>query len=148
MQPSELRERVLEDHARLRRDLAELERLASCVREQPGRLEELRRNAEALLMQLQTHMRWEESHLVPALRDTDAWGRERAERLIDEHGEQREVIDLVVEQLWDGKRSAVLVGRDVVRLIGLLLEDMAAEEGWLDERVLGDEVIGFQVETG
>jgi len=146
MRMSEVKQRVLEDHAQLRRDLTQLEELAIGVRRQPSRLEALRSNAEALLTRLHAHMRWEESYLLPALRLAGAWGRERAERLIDEHSEQRELIEMVVEQLWDGKRSAALVARDVVRLIGLLTEDMDEEEKLLDERVVSDDIVG--VETG
>lgn len=148
MRPNELRERVLEDHSRLRRHLTRLEELANSVRDQPEKVEVLRGEAEALLTRLHAHMRWEESWLLPALRCADAWGRERAERLVDEHSEQREILDIVVEQLWDGERSAALMARDLVRLVGLLREDMEAEEGWLDERALGDEVIALGVETG
>jgi iron-sulfur cluster repair protein YtfE (RIC family) len=139
MRASEVRQRVSEQHTQLRHDLARLERLAHSAREKPSELEALRMDAEALLERLHEHMRWEEAHLLPMLRRAGAWGREQAERLIDEHSEQRELLDIVVELLWDAKRSAALVGRDIVRLVALLLEDMAAEEALLDERMLDQE---------
>ena len=147
MRAIEVRQRVIEQHALLRRDLARLARLADVVRDRPTERESLRTSAEAVLERLHEHMRWEESYLLPALRRAGAWGMQQAERLIDEHSEQRELLDISVEMLWDAKRSVALVGRDIGRLVDMLYEDMAAEEALLDDRMLGDERVDAKAEA-
>lgn len=150
MRPSEVRERVLADHRTLRRDLDRLEALA---RAGVGRVcvssDTLRVESERLLARLQLHMHWEERHLLPALREADAWGAERAERLVADHREQRELLDFVLLRLRDATRPARVVVSDIQALIELLREDMREEEAeLLDERVLRDDVVGIAVESG
>jgi hypothetical protein len=143
MKPSEIRQRILRDHRGLRNDLERLEALAADVR--AGRpCGALRVDAEALLAWLKGHMRWEESYLLPALREADAWGAERAERLLRDHREQRELLEFLNGRLQDEGQPAVLVVRDVTQLIELLRDDMRAEEAeLLDERVLRDDVVAI-----
>jgi len=151
MRPSEVRTRVLADHERLRRDLERLEALSNGVSERRGdaRVAALREEAQSFLVRLREHMRWEEAHLLPALRDADAWGRERAERLQGDHREQRELLDFIVARLRDRERPGPVVARDVAGLIDLLREDMREEEeALLDERVLRDDVVAIAMETG
>jgi hypothetical protein len=144
MRTSEVRQRMIEQHAQLRRELAQLSQLADGIRKKPAHHESLRAAAEAVLERLHEHIRWEESYLLPVLRRAGAWGTQQAERLSDEHSEQRELLDIAVELLWDGKRSAAIVGRDLVRLVALVHEDMAAEEELLDEKRLADSILEAQ----
>lgn len=150
MKPSQIRERILADHDALRKDLEELDSEACAVLEgDRPLLGVLRSDAERLLDQLQVHMRWEERYLLPALRNADAWGRERAQRMLADHREQRDTIALLVERLRDQKRPAAMIARDVAGLVELLRLDMREEErDLLDERVLRDDVIGIDVATG
>jgi hemerythrin-like domain-containing protein len=152
MRPSEVRSRVLSDHEVLRELLEQLEALAGEIsRPEPDRdrVDRLRGEADAFLARLREHMRWEEAYLLPALREADAWGQERADRLIADHREQRELFDFILSRLHDRGRSDAMVAADVRALIGLLREDMEHEEAeLLDERVLRDDVIGIEVETG
>jgi len=150
MQASEVRRRILTDHQRLRRDLERLERLANQIRQGlPIPLAMLREDIERLFVWLRAHMEWEESYLLPALREADAWGAERGERLIRDHREQRELLDFLVARLRDATRPAEIVVGDVCHLVELLREDIREEEQeLLDERVLRDDVVGIAVETG
>jgi iron-sulfur cluster repair protein YtfE (RIC family) len=150
MQPSEVRRRVLADHERLRRDLERLEGLANEILQGlSGPVGTLRVDAEGLLARLRAHMHWEESYLLPALRGADAWGMERAEQLARDHREQSELLDFVVMRLRDATRPAAIVAGDVCDLVAMLREDMREEEQeLLDERVLRDDIVGIEVETG
>jgi iron-sulfur cluster repair protein YtfE (RIC family) len=150
MQPSEVRRRILADHERLRRDLERLEALANeILQDLHPPLATLRVDAERLLARLRAHMHWEESYLLPALREADAWGVERAERLTRDHREQRELLDFVMVRLRDATRPAAIVAGDVCHLVELLREDMREEEQeLLDERVLRDDIVAIAVETG
>jgi iron-sulfur cluster repair protein YtfE (RIC family) len=150
MEPSEVRRRVLADHERLRRDVEQIESFAREILEglrMP--ISALRAKAKDLVARLRAHMQWEESYLLPALREADAWGAERAEHLVRDHREQRDRLDFVVERLDDSTRPAELVAQDVVHLVDLLCEDMLVEEQeFLDERVLRDDIVAIAVETG
>ena len=152
MRPSEVRARVLEDHEGLRADLDRLEGLAQRVRRDDCSerdVDALRSDAQTLLDKLRVHMQWEDRYLLPALRSADAWGEERAKRLVDDHREQRALLDFILERLLDDGRPDELVFSDVFGLIAFLRLDMAEEEsGFVDESLLRDDVIGIEVETG
>lgn len=150
MRPVEVRTHVLSDHEKLRQLLTRLEGLARDAiagsRLAPGAL---RSEAEFLLERLGVHMTWEDDHLVPVLREADAWGEARCERFADEHREQRELLHYALAQLQDDSRPENVVAANVLDLIALLREDMQEEESvFLDERVLRDDVIGIDVDTG
>ena len=112
MEPSEVRQRVLADHERLRRDVEQIEGFANEILEglrMP--ISALRAEAKELVARLRAHMHWEESYLLPALRDADAWGAERAQHLVRDHREQRDRLDFIVARLDDATRP----GDDVAR---------------------------------
>ena len=92
MEPSDVRKRVLRDHAALRTTLDQLELLAREVLDgAPGLRGRLRDLGETLLESLERHMVWEDEHLAPVLRESDAWGKEREELLRrDQHKQQRD----------------------------------------------------------
>lgn len=80
--PSEVRARILDEHATLRAKIAAL-------RAALPRGEAARPLALGLFDDLEAHLALEDEILVPALRTIDAWGEERARRLQAEHGQQR-----------------------------------------------------------
>jgi iron-sulfur cluster repair protein YtfE (RIC family) len=148
MKPSEIRSRILSDHRSLRGDLDRLGALAADVREGRTPCVALRGDVELLFAWLRDHMRWEESYLLPALREADAWGAERADRLLGDHREQRELLEFLNRRMQDGEQPAALLVLDVVHLIELLRADMREEESdLLDERVLRDDVIAIDAVT-
>jgi iron-sulfur cluster repair protein YtfE (RIC family) len=150
MKPGEVRARVLAEHVAIRGMLMSLEHVAQRVRDGDASLVgALRLEGEALLHRLQEHMLWEDLHLAPALRQADAWGEERASRLDSDHREQRHVLTHCLDAVNDQSRPAAVVARTLIDLVGMLRADMEEEERLLlDERVLRDDVIGIDVETG
>ena len=149
MDPSEVRQRVLDDHAALRARIDKVEGLARSARSRRGGLDELRAEGERLLDRLGRHMRWEELHLRPALLDSDAWGRERVALLEADHAEQREILSRALCQLRRRSRPASAVAEHLLGLVAMLREDMRREEELLlDPRVLRDDVVGIDVEAG
>lgn len=150
MRPSEVRRRVQQDHVAIRGMILSLEHLAAQVLEGERHLVgELRVEGEKLLQTLREHMRWEDLHLAPALRQADAWGEERAARLDADHREQREMLAHVLESVQDQGRPAQLIARTLLDLIEMLRVDMESEESdLLDPRVIRDDVVAVDVETG
>src|SRR5207249_1617194 len=112
------------------------------------RFSDLRVEGDALLARLLAHMRWEELYLLPALREADSWGAERAARLIKDHRDQRELFRFLHSRLGDTEAWPVLAQR-LSDLIALLRDDMAEEErDLLDERVLRDDIVAIDALTG
>ena len=150
MRPEEVRSHVLAEHARIRERLQEVESLGRGVLAgEAAMLERLRAAARALLLALSNHMGFEELHLARALRAADAWGSERAERLEREHREQRELLAHALDGLEDKSRPPQLLAHSLLDLVQLLRDDMSGEEqALLDPRVLRDDVVGIDTETG
>lgn len=150
MRPSQVRERVLRDHGKLRGRIGELERTArSVIAGERRQLGGLRARAEDLLALLTTHMGWEDRYLAPALEDADAWGPERAALLADDHAEQRAYLTRLIQALQDPQRPPNVLAASVLEWVGRLYRDMEQEEAFfLDPDVLRDDVVGINVETG
>lgn len=150
MRAEEVRIRVLSDHRELRERMAKLEQLALAV-ENGERLPwgVLRAEGESFLEQLAQHMRWEDLHLVPVLREIDAWGECRSSKLADEHRVQRELLEYVVHQLRDEERPESLVAGDLADLVELLRKDMDEEEAaFLAEEILRDDPVAIDAFSG
>ena len=139
MKGEEVRERILEEHAELRSMLGDLERLM----EQSAPFgsafaEELERSGLALYAKLAAHLETEDGVLVPALRAAGATGRQRAEQLLEEHGEQRELLAFLIERLSRESRPTVLIISELRTFIECVREDMEDEE----TNLLGHEILG------
>ena len=95
-------------------------------------------------------MHWEDVHLRPALLEIpDAWGKEHAEELDRDHREQRELLSDALDRVQDPSRPPSLVARNLLDLVELLRADMEQEErDLLDERVLRDDLVTIDAETG
>jgi iron-sulfur cluster repair protein YtfE (RIC family) len=150
MTPREVRAHILADHVAIRGMLLSLESVADRVRGGDRSLVAvLRVEGEALLRHLQQHMLWEDRHFAPALRRADTSGEERAARLDSDHREQRQVLAHCLSAVNDESRPASVVARTLIDLVAMLREDIEDEERLLlDERVLRDDAIGIDVETG
>ncbi len=146
--PSAIRGRVLSDHELLRGALDVIEGLAHDVLQ--GRSSfgpELKRRTRELAQRVHTHMELEERILVPALYEADAWGRERVERLHEDHARQRQIMDVLRNWHPWSDRSTVELALIVWGFARLLREDMASEESVsLGEDVLRDDPIRTDVE--
>jgi len=150
MQPSEVRHRILRDHEGLRARLTRVESLARALSQDEQRqVGDLREASETLLSILREHMRWEDRYLVPALRESDAWGEERAERFEQEHREQRELLAWVVAELQEQQKPPVILAAHIRDLMETLRADMDEEEEFfLDPDVLRDDVVSIDMTTG
>jgi iron-sulfur cluster repair protein YtfE (RIC family) len=146
--PSEIRERILEDHRMLRTLLERMEVLARHMLQGKGSSRgELRAQLLVLDERLRTHMELEEEVLVPALRSADAWGQERVDRFHAEHTRQREILDAIWRSDAEVHRTGIEFALLAWGLVRLLREDMAEEERLsLNERVLRDDPIEVALE--
>lgn len=124
--PPSLRERILEDHAALRADLEAVAALARRVLEgEADAVAALRRRALRLLERFEAHLELEDRVLVPAVRRREP---EDADWLGREHGEQRVLVEYIVERLRDASRPDLVLGRDLKSLVDVLRDDMEHEE--------------------
>lgn len=143
--PSEVRQRVLEQHKTIRDRLDGLEALALAVASARSDSGNLAEDLEGLLSLLQTHMRFEDQVLPDVLREADAWGEERVKRFHAEHKEQRKLIQSlldVVAQRGDVECALLALG-----FCTLLRKDMEGEESvFLHEDVLRDDPLAVYPE--
>jgi hypothetical protein len=133
MLPSEVRRRVLEDHARLREGITKLREVADTAD-----LDALRASARAFFAQLETHMAMEDHELAGVLRTIDAWGPERAARLARDHAAQR--VWIRSYDAFIGKCTSHRLARDrILTFLAELEDDMTREEARdLNEDLLAD----------
>ena len=127
MRPSEVRQRILEDHERLRDSIYIVRNLA--LEEAGGdssRVPILEKLAVALGSELRTHLDLEDRHLVPVV--LECLGERAAADLSREHAEQRALLGCVLGRLRREVRPASLLASELQALSELLLEDMAREE--------------------
>ncbi|NNL67957.1 MAG: hypothetical protein HKP30_17040 [Myxococcales bacterium] len=150
MRPSEVRRHVLSDHAHLRERLTRIVRYAGAVvRGGSAPAGVLRMEGEALLEFMEQHMSYEDQHLVPILREADAWGDVREERFAAEHREQRELLAYALAQLVEPSRPERVVAQMLLDLAELLEKDMHEEEAaFLDPRIVRDDPITIDLFAG
>ena len=150
LKPSEVRGRILGDHADLRRMLAEIEDLAERFERGDAEVARaLRDHGLALHARLCAHLDLEDEILAPALQNADAWGEVRAERLAREHREQRELLQYLLERLREESRPTLLVAREFRNFALLLRSDMEQEEETaLREDLLRDDARRVDPERG
>ncbi len=151
MRPSEVRQTILEDHEKLREELAELARISLKVATaEPGDLAPLLRDrGEAFLEHFLRHLALEDAHLKPAVRDADGWGEARAQRLEDEHTHQRQLLEGILGRLRDESFPEAELALELRGLVEVIREDMQQEEKvMLDANLLRDDVVGVDVEAG
>lgn len=143
MLPSQVRRTILDDHRWLRALLADTDEIARRVLEGDHALAgRLRERAVAMRERFLGHLRLEESHLVPALRDADDWGEERAALLQAEHAEQRERFAALLDALQQPRAHPGALAADVRALVRDLVADMEKEERTLlADTVLRDDPV-------
>ena len=137
-----VRDEILAQHSALRRFLEEV---AAAARATGAGDESSGRSLCAMCMRLRSrferHLAFEEATLVPALRQTDPWGVERARRLVDEHARQRQELSTLVA-LGQMEHDARTVAFVLQTLVSDILIDMEHEEReLLVPEVLRDDLI-------
>ena len=141
--PSQVRRMILDDHVGLRGLLADLDELARRVEDGDHELlGRLRERFLELSERFLHHLDLEEETLVPALRDADAWGEERAALLLREHADQRGRFGELRKSLRESRSSARSLALEIRLLVRDLLFDMEHEEHTLlSPRVLHDDPV-------
>ncbi|MAE94682.1 MAG: hypothetical protein CL910_08490 [Deltaproteobacteria bacterium] len=141
--PSEVRRRVLEDHVRVRLALQELRSSAEWARTGVSdRGPNLRQEAGRFTDFFFQHLEMEEEILLPTLRGVDAWGDARAERVLEEHLEQRQMLTELLEDLDRTPERLTRHARHVLWLADAIEADMLhEEESVLSEKLLHDDLV-------
>lgn len=149
MRPSHARQRILEDHAELRRRLTDLEAELDFLLHDPTRLRSISETAQTLLRELSQHTELEESVLGPVLLEIDAWGQIRERELRQHHAEQRTQLGALVEAYGERQTDPEAISRLTRSWIGDVRADMYHEEReLLTAELLRDDIIAVQMESG
>lgn len=144
MRPSQVRGRIIRQHAALRVKLDELE--AATAELQDGRegglgaAERAVALANELCQALDEHLAVEDALLVPTLRQADAWGPVRADRLSQHHDEQREQLRSLAEQTEAGMSPQALASA-----LAALIEDLRADMAYEEREVLSPSLLRDEV---
>ena len=150
MRASEVRQRILDDHQLIAIMVSEIRDLA--LRLEAGEKElagKLRERGQILFDRFCQHIDLEDTILIDALREADAWGKERADELENEHQEQREVLTYLLARLLDPTQPEILMVHDLLNFTEWLREDMKhEEETLLHKDLLRDDVVGIHVNSG
>lgn len=127
MNPSDVRARVLAEHLWLSEKLTLLEESAAMViAGEAVEARRLRERCKNLCESLWFHLATEDEILVPLLRDLDAWGEVRVERVQNDHQTQRAEIAELKKQAEAA--DPVVLAEDVLTFAKALRADMANEE--------------------
>jgi len=134
----ELREHFLQDHAQLRGKADVLKSLAlQVVRGDEDLGPALQLKGTDLQLRLIDHMRWEESQIAPYLRRIDRTAADLADRLFEEHQQQRERLAQSLMALSGAGPNPEELARQILELVRWLEQDMAEEEtrllAWLTD---------------
>jgi len=154
--PSQIRNEILEQHREIEALLARVEEVAKRVLEQdfakesrPGAIRELRELASDLYQRFERHLDFEDRHLVPALREADAWGEERARRVECEHRDQRALLAFLIERLEDAGQTSSAMAHQLRGFVATVRDDMAHEEkAVLSDKILRDDVVSIDAFAG
>ena len=140
MKPSEVRQRILDEHVQIRAMLDGIEDLAVAFEGgNAGVAADLLERGRALYEALIAHLDHEDAQLAPALRESGDEGRRCAANLAHEHREQRELLHYLLGRLSDQKRPTLLVARELKNFTGYVRGDMEHEEQtMLGEAILRD----------
>ena len=136
MKPSEMREELMQQHADIRAQIADVRRdLAASVSDGARTGDDLRAALRLLADNVRAHNAREEELLHDYLPSVDAWGPVRTEIMLKEHAKEHEELYAALvgaTTAEDGRR--LLAG-----LVTQMLEHMAHEEKiFLGENILSD----------
>jgi hypothetical protein len=148
MYPSEIRKRILEEHTSLRAHLRELEGHVHRLMHGAAELAAVAHEAKQLLIELHGHTCFEDAVLAPALRDTDAWGPQRADTMLAHHVDQRAELETLIAD-YDAQPQRAELVRMTLDLIDDIRSDMRHEEAEvLTRTLLRDDPIAIDLEVG
>ena len=141
MKPSTLRATILAEHQWIRTKLREAQESALAVLSgEIGRSGELRARVRELVGILRAHLDTEDELVLPVLKSGDAWGPVRAERMANEHAEQRAELSVLWRVALSG--GAAELAYALLPFGRALREDMADEEELsLDQELFRDDLV-------
>ncbi len=132
MDQTEVRDRIVNDHGRLRERLAEIETLADRFEKGGTEVgEELREHGTAFCEVFAAHLSFEDAQLSPILHAIPTRGPDLADRLAREHCEQRELLYFLVGRLEQENRPTTLIARELRSFCEDIRADMTHEESTL-----------------
>jgi iron-sulfur cluster repair protein YtfE (RIC family) len=132
---SEIRSQITEQHAELRQLLGEIEILAERFEKSTennadvGR--ELLNRGRVLYEKFGAHLECEQTLLEPMLRKSGPEGERLANRLRNEHHEQRELLQYLMTRLDQHPKPTTLIARELQHFSAFLRYEMEYEEGTL-----------------
>ena len=139
MHPSKLLTELMKQHDALRAIMDRCEQLADALDEGRGDLEaaaQLTREVAKLRLAFDAHNKFEEQLLRPVLREIDAFGDVRIDRMIADHvGEHH----AVREQLGEGPTAMLRSAIDTLRV-----HLQAEERYFLSSKVLRDDLVSVE----
>jgi len=149
MEPSQIRERILAEQDRLLGLLADAERAAIEVRDDPGAYPVLHRIARDLEGELGDFFDVQEDVLEPALRDTDAWGDVRADRLAEYLRGQRMAVYAACRQVEAGELPPWRAADELEELVHVVRTGLVrAERHFLRDDLLRDDLVTIRQSGG
>lgn len=139
---SEVRQRILTDHVFLRTLIKEVATSADeALRDEKSR-PGVRVALAALRTEFERHLEYEETNLMPLLRDADAWGPIRASHMVTDHAGQRAVLVALLEDAGDGIRTMEALVDEIGWFVQSFEHDMVEEESTLlSAEALGEEML-------
>jgi hypothetical protein len=130
---------IVAAHASLRRLIDVLDPLLHREIESPGSVAmELRAKVKDLALASRAHIDVEEQMLRPLLRDIDAWGPQRVERMLTDHVRQRRAVAEMLLLANRRRHDASTLARAACEFVDDLLADMEHEEHELLPPLLED----------
>ncbi len=148
MNPSQVRRRILEEHVQLRRQLDALETAANALSEGRIPLANVTETARGVLTNLVEHTQLEDAIVAPSLRDIDAWGPTRADRLIEHHMQQREQLASIVLTYEESAELSRVARLTLAWIEDVRLDMQHEEREMLNSNLLRDDVISVEMECG
>lgn len=142
----EVRERLSSGLAVLRALSRALVAIARAAQRDEAQRRYVRDVIEQLSFEMDRHFSYEEKNVVPLLRDVDAWGPVRVDRLIREHEEQRELLLALAEDAMDEGTDVVNLAEEIVWFNRRFEERMYDEEQLLYAESIGAEPYVDQID--
>lgn len=144
MSPSQIRNSALVEHLAVLHLLGSVEQAAQAALTGGSRGALVRERVELLVPSILEHLAWELTWVLPALREADAWGPQRAEEFLARHSQMHSrLYDLRTTDGHAGAPLAALQASQFLRSAVLVEEHVT-----LHEHVLRDDVVVIDQMSG
>ncbi len=148
LSPGDVRDRIREEHGRIRRSLMDLQALARGVTLDEDLAGALRANLRCFVVEFSLHLDLEEEILMPVVEQLDAWGPQRAAAMRVEHAEQRQLLRHMFER-GSHREDPLGLAEEVDALVLRMFHDMRSEEAELiHDDVLRDDIVAIDQTCG